>query len=233
MRITISGGAGSSSRGASIKSWAVSFNGVTKSSNYSTSAVNFDFGVPTTSGTYNVSLVVTDSRGVASSAAIKSLTIHPYSNPSLYVDLNRVNGYEANVTLDITARVTTSTGFTNNIKTCTWIRRSVSDSSTTSSKTISAAIGLTSYSATTTNFDTPSIDSGYWYDFKMTDQLDTEVSITVFVAEGRPALIIAEDGSVGIGSYAGDDCKCHIGGTLKVDEDIIIFANTENGDRML
>ena len=231
LRITISGGAGSSSSGASIKSWAVSFNGVTKSSNYSTSAVNFDFGVPTTSGTYNVSLVVTDSRGVASSAAIKSLTVHPYSNPSLYVELNRVNGYEANVTLDITARVTTSTGFTNNIKTCTWIRRSVSDSSTTSSKTISAAIGLTAYSATTANFDTPSIDSGYWYDFRMTDQLNTQVSVTVFVAEGRPALIIAEDGSVGIGSYAGDDCKCHIGGTLKVDEDIIIFANTENGDK--
>ncbi len=220
LRVIIAGGSGTGKNGATIKTWTVNFNGVTKSSNYSGSAVNFDFGIPSTSGTFNISFTVTDSRGLTSSAAIKPITIHPYGNPSLSVSLSRVNGYEANVTLAINARVVTSSGFSNSIKTCSCVR---SDNVT---KNISGAIGKTSYNTSLNNFDTPAIEKSYNYTFTLTDQLNTKAIVVVFVGEGRPALIIAENGTVGIGSYVDDGYKCQIGGNLRVDGDIYINSNT-------
>lgn len=220
LRVIIAGGSGTGKNGATIKTWTVNFNGVTKSSNYSGSAVNFDFGIPSTSGTFNISFTVTDSRGLTSSAAIKPITIHPYRNPSLSVSLSRVNGYEANVTLAINARVVTSSGFSNSIKTCSCVR---SDNVT---KNISGAIGKTSYNTSLNNFDTPAIEKSYNYTFTLTDQLNTKATVVVFVGEGRPALIIAENGTVGIGSYVDDGYKCQIGGNLRVDGDIYINSNT-------
>ena len=220
LRVIIAGGSGTGKNGATIKTWTVNFNGVTKSSNYSSGDINFDFGIPSTSGTFNISFTATDSRGLTSSAVIKPITVHPYGNPFLNVSLSRVNGYEANVTLSINAKVITSSGFSNSIKTCSCTR------SDNIIKNVPNAIGKTSYITSINSFDTPEIEKSYNYTFTLTDQLDSKVTVTVFIGEGRPALIIAENGTVGIGSYVDDGYKCQIGGDLRVDGSIYINSNT-------
>ena len=77
---------------------------VSKESIYSsTSQVDFSFGSIATSGTYTIKIYAVDSRGNTSSTIQKTFYVLPYHQPTATIELSRLNDYEQETVIKITA----------------------------------------------------------------------------------------------------------------------------------
>ena len=91
----------------SISKYTFTLNGVTKES--TSAGGTIDFGVINSSSNLTLTMVVTDSRGLTSSAT-KTITMLAHSNPNAIVTLNRKNNYEDESYLTVDGSISSVNG---------------------------------------------------------------------------------------------------------------------------
>lgn len=92
---------------ASISKYSFTLNGVTKTSTSAGGTV--DFGKVNSANNLILTMVVTDSRGLTSSAT-KTITMLEHSNPNAIVTLNRLNNYEDETYLTVDGSISSVNG---------------------------------------------------------------------------------------------------------------------------
>lgn len=99
LRVTFTNATGN--KGATITQYTVTVNGVTKTA---TAGGFLDFGTVNTSQNTEIVVIVEDSRGLATKVR-KTVTILPYSTPTMAVTLERLNNYEDETYLTVKASI--------------------------------------------------------------------------------------------------------------------------------
>lgn len=215
--------------GASMVSYTATLNGVSKTANYSSSStITFDFGVVNASTNVTLYMKAIDSRG-NSTTTTKTVTIIPYSTPSVSATVKRANGFEADTTINLSGTISAlNVGGTNKnsiVATEYRYKENISSASYPSAWTALAytANGL-SYSVTP---QTITLDQtkGFSFEIRTTDVLGT-TTVTKVVSVGQPILFIDTDrNSVGIGMFTKASNSLETKGPVKT-----INANNEGAE---
>ena len=161
---------------ATLKSVAVTLNGVTKSANLSGSSVSsstINFGTVNSSQNINASIVITDSRGNKSTYS-KAITVWAWSLPSAIITCQRENNYYDETNINVNADYSSLNG--NNTITITYQYKKTTDSSYSQAQTLQDDV--------TTTF---SIDNEYAWNIKVviTDLLGS-TTYNLFIDKGIP-----------------------------------------------
>ncbi|MGG1916056.1 DUF859 family phage minor structural protein [Priestia megaterium] len=191
--------------GASMVKYTATLNGVSKTVNYSSSStITFDFGTVNASQNLTLYMKAIDSRG-NSTTTTKTVTIIPYTTPSVSATAKRANGFEADTTISLSGSISALSvgGTTKNSVVAAEYRykENISTASYPSAWTpfTYTTSGLT-YTATP---QTITLDQtkGYSFEIRTTDKLGT-TTVTKIVSVGQPILFIDTDkSSVGIGMF--------------------------------
>ena len=161
---------------ATLKSVAVTINGVTKSANLSSSSVGsstINFGTINVAQNTNASIVITDSRGNKSTYS-KAITIWNWSLPSAIITCQRENNFYDETNINVNADYSSLNG-ANDI-TITYQYKKTTDSTYSQAQTLQDDV--------TTQF---SIDNEYAWNIKVTitDLLGT-TTYNLFIDKGIP-----------------------------------------------
>lgn len=191
--------------GASMVSYTATLNGVSKTANYSSSStITFDFGVVNANTNVTLYMKAIDSRG-NSTTTTKTVTIIPYSTPSVNATVKRANGFEADTTINLSGSISAlnvdGTNKNKIVATEYRYKENVSSASYPSAWTdLPFTTNGLSYSVTP---QTITLDQtkGFSFEIRTTDVLGTE-TVTKVVSVGRPILFIDTDrNSVGVGMF--------------------------------
>ena len=161
---------------ATLKSVAVTLNGVTKSANLSGSSVSsstINFGVVNSAQNINASIVITDSRGNKSTYS-KAITVWSWSLPSAIITCQRQNNFYDETNINVNADYSSLNG--QNQITITYQYKKTTDSTYSQAQTLQDDV--------TTQF---SIDNEYAWNIKVTitDLLGT-TTYNLFIDKGIP-----------------------------------------------
>ena len=161
---------------ATLKTVAVTLNGVTKSVNLSGTSVGsstINFGTVNSSQNINASIVITDSRGNKSTYS-KAITMWAWSLPSAIITCQRENNYYSETNINVNADYSSLNG--NNTITITYQYKKTTDSTYSQPQTLQDDV--------TTQF---SIDNTYAWNIKVTitDLLGT-TTYNIFIDKGIP-----------------------------------------------
>ena len=191
--------AATGNKGASISSYKFTFNGITKNTAFNT-ACSFDKAPA--SGTYSVTLTVTDSRGF-SRAVSKNITIYGYQDPYLTPKLQRENNFDKQVYLSVTGKYAT----VNDKNSIEYVRYRWGETTAACKaenwkdlnyKTTSGNINVSQFEIDQTNgFD---ISKSYYFEFDVKDKHIHKESSLILDA-GTPILFISDNNKVGINRY--------------------------------
>ena len=221
--LTASVGAGTAKKGATIKSYSTTINGVTKAGNGS-----INFGTINLATNGELITTVTDSRGNTATVK-KTVTVDDWSIPIASVQLYRVNNYETSSRLKVDC--TYSSLNSKNTITCQYCYKKTSDS-TYSSWTAIANNTLT----------TISLDNQYDFNVKIRiqDRLSGWIEATNILPKGVPIFFIDIDKhSVGVNclpefaeSFEVDGRISCTGGLSAGGDGIIVGNLFANGNRV-
>lgn len=199
LKITIPASSATSKYGATLVTYAVSVNGVEKTAAYSSSTVVVDFGTVNVGTNTTAQVSVIDSRGVRTTKTI-TITVFPYSNPTVIGSAARANGFDSNTTLS--ASGTLSSVNAKNGLTFTRYRYKLTTTGTWGSW-ISLTPTVTN-GTFTTNAPVVSLDNSLTYnlEFNVTDKFDGTSTASVYLDMGKPIMFVDKaHKSVGIGKF--------------------------------
>jgi hypothetical protein len=188
--------------GATISSYTVTLNGVSKTLPYSSSStLVFDMGVVNAATNVTLKVEAVDSRGFKN-ATTKTVTILPYSTPSLSANIRRKNGFEADTLIDLKSTISSLSGKNDVVLSSGAQYRYKENVSSASFPTAWTNLTLTKNSLTfTATQQTVTLDQAkaYIFEIRVTDKLGNTVQ-TKTVAVGKPDFMIdVYKHSVGVG----------------------------------
>ena len=194
-------GTATAKNGASIVSYAATCNGVTESN---TDGSEIDLDVIAKSGSLDVVVTATDSRGYTVSST-QTITVIAYAKPKVSsVSLRRTNDIEAEMQLTFNGSIspiTVSGTQKNSLKYVQYRYKLTSSSSYGSYTTITSSVTQSGTSFSFSNLELCSLDANSSYDFHLyiRDQLNTLSSLSLYftIPQGTP-LVALRKKKVGI-----------------------------------
>ena len=166
-RLTVTPGTAAARNGASIVSYSAVCSGVTKSN---TTSAALSLGTIDTSGTRDITLTVTDSRGYTASVT-QSVTVVPYSKPRVSsVSLRRTNDIETEMQLVFNGSISPITvdgTQKNSLLYARYRYKLTSASSYNSYSSILGSVTATGSSFSFSNLELCNLDSESSYDFHL------------------------------------------------------------------
>lgn len=193
-RLTVTPGTATAKNGASIVSYSAVCSGVTKSN---TTGAALSLGTIGTSGTRDITLTVTDSRGYTASVT-KSVTVVPYSKPKVNsVSLRRTNEIETEMQLVFNGSISAITvdGAQKNSLLYVRYRYKLTSASSYSAYTsILASVTANGTSFSFSNLELCNLNAEASYDFhlQIRDKLDSLTSLDLYfvVPQGTPLVAL-------------------------------------------
>ena len=218
-RLTVTPGTATARNGASIVSYSAVCSGVTKSN---TTGAALSLGTIGTSGTRDITLTVTDSRGYTASVT-QSVTVVPYSKPRVSsVSLRRSNDIETEMQLVFNGSISPITvdGTQKNSLLYARYRYKLTSASSYNSYTnILGSVTATSSSFSFSNLELCNLDSESSYDFhlQIRDQLNSLTSLDLYfvVSQGTP-LVALRKKMVGINTPS-PETALHVVGDTRIE----------------
>ena len=222
-RLTVTPGTATARNGASIVSYSAVCSGVTKSN---TTGAVLSLGTIGTSGTRDITLTVTDSRGYTASVT-QSVTVVPYSKPRVSsVSLRRTNDIETEMQLVFNGSISPITvdGTQKNSLFYARYRYKLTSASSYNSYTnILGSVTATSSSFSFSNLELCNLDSESSYDFhlQIRDQLNSLTSLDLYfvVSQGTP-LVALRKKMVGINTPS-PEAALHVVGDTRIEGTLI------------
>lgn len=222
-RLTVTPGTATARNGASIVSYSAVCSGVTKSN---TTGAALSLGTIGTSGTRDITLTVTDSRGYTASVT-QSVTVVPYSKPRVSsVSLRRTNDIETEMQLVFNGSISPITvdgTQKNSLLYARYRYKLTSASSYNSYTSILGSVTATSSSFSFFNLELCNLDSESSYDFhlQIRDQLNSLTSLDLYfvVSQGTP-LVALRKKMVGINTPS-PEAALHVVGDTRVEGTLI------------
>lgn len=202
----------------------------------SSSTLFLDFGAFSQSGTVKINIEAVDSRGNISNLISKSFQVYLYHNPSIDLNLSRVNNFEKETSLVINgyiSRVYTSSN-RNSLQSLKY-RYRIQNGSWTSYATISpsSSVSGNDFKILYSNalFITLDNQKSYDFEFVITDKMQSITYVTS-VGQGSPLMTVSDNGTVSIGEIPNQDnlssnCK------LIVASDVIVTDSESNQRKVL
>ena len=202
----------------------------------SSSTLFLDFGAFSQSGTVKINIEAVDSRGNISNLISKSFQVYLYHNPSIDLNLSRVNNFEKETSLVINgyiSRVYTSSN-RNSLQSLKY-RYRIQNGSWTSYATISpsSSVSGNDFKILYSNalFITLDNQKSYDFEFVITDKMQSITYVTS-VGQGSPLMTISDNGTVLIGEIPNQDnlsnnCK------LIIASDVIVTDSESNQRKVL
>lgn len=218
-RLTVTPGTAAARNGASIVSYSAVCSGVTKSN---TTGETLSLGTIGTSGTRDITLTVTDSRGYTASVT-QSVTVVPYSKPRVSsVSLRRTNDIETEMQLVFNGSISPITvdgTQKNSLLYARYRYKLTSASSYNSYTSILGSVTATGSSFSFSNLELCNLDSESSYDFhlQIRDQLNSLTSLDLYfvVSQGTP-LVALRKKMVGINTPS-PEAALHVVGDTRVE----------------
>lgn len=222
-RLTVTPGTAAARNGASIVSYSAVCSGVTKSN---TTGAALSLGTIGTSGTRDITLTVTDSRGYTASVT-QSVTVVPYSKPRVSsVSLRRTNDIETEMQLVFNGSISPITvdGTQKNSLLYARYRYKLTSASSYNSYTnILGSVTATGSSFSFSNLELCNLDSESSYDFhlQIRDQLNSLTSLDLYfvVSQGTP-LVALRKKMVGINTPS-PEAALHVVGDTRIEGTLI------------
>ena len=202
----------------------------------SSSTLFLDFGAFSQSGTVKINIEAVDSRGNISNLISKSFQVYLYHNPSIDLNLSRVNNFEKETSLVINgyiSRVYASSN-RNSLQSLKY-RYRIQNGSWTSYATISpsSSVSGNDFKILYSNalFITLDNQKSYDFEFVITDKMQSITYVTS-VGQGSPLMTISDNGTVLIGEIPNQDnlsnnCK------LIIASDVIVTDSESNQRKVL
>lgn len=210
-------GTATAKNGASIVSYAATCNGVTESN---TDGTEIDLDTIAKSGTLDVVVTATDSRGYTVSST-QQITVIAYAKPKVSsVSLRRTNDIEAEMQLTFNGSIspiTVSGTQKNSLKYVQYRYKLTSASSYGSYTSILASVTQSGTSFSFSNLELCSLDANSSYDFHLyiRDQLNTLSSLSLYftIPQGTP-LVALRKKKVGINTPTPEAALHVVGDTI-------------------
>lgn len=183
---------------------------ISKEATYSsTDQVDFIFGAITTSGTYTINIYAIDSRGNASSTIQKTFYVLPYHQPTATIELSRLNDYEQETVIKITAYYSKLKVGSTNKNTTFNVKYRYAEAGTTLSGNYTAVTGWSSSDygdsdIKATMSQNPFVNlndnsnNSYTFEFQITDKFSM-VMDTKSIEQGIPLTFQGVNGQMSIG----------------------------------
>lgn len=193
-RLTVTPGTATAKNGASIVSYSAVCSGVTKSN---TTGAALSLGTIGTSGTRDITLTVTDSRGYTASVT-KSVTVVPYSKPKVNsVSLRRTNEIETEMQLVFNGSISAITVDGAQKNSLLYVRyryKLTSASSYNAYTSILTSVTASGTSFSFSNLELCNLNAEASYDFhlQIRDKLDSLTSLDLYfvVPQGTPLVAL-------------------------------------------
>ena len=193
-RLTVTPGTATAKNGASIVSYSAVCSGVTKSN---TTGAALSLGTIGTSGTRDITLTVTDSRGYTASVT-KSVTVVPYSKPKVNsVSLRRTNEIEMEMQLVFNGSISAITVDGAQKNSLLYVRyryKLTSASSYNAYTSILASVTASGTSFSFSNLELCNLNAEASFDFhlQIRDKLDSLTSLDLYfvVPQGTPLVAL-------------------------------------------
>ena len=193
-RLTVTPGTATAKNGASIVSYSAVCSGVTKSN---TTGAALSLGTIGTSGTRDITLTVTDSRGYTASV-IKSVTVVPYSKPKVNsVSLRRTNEIETEMQLVFNGSISAITVDGAQKNSLLYVRyryKLTSASSYNAYTSILSSVTASGTSFSFSNLELCNLNAEASYDFhlQIRDKLNSLTSLDLYfvVPQGTPLVAL-------------------------------------------
>ena len=222
-RLIVTPGTATARNGASIVSYSAVCSGVTKSN---TTGTALSLGTIGTSGTRDITLTVTDSRGYTA-AVTQSVTVVPYSKPKVSsVSLRRTNDIETEMQLVFNGSISPITVDGTQKNSLLYVRyryKLTSASSYNSYTSILGSVTATGSSFSFSNLELCNLNSESSYDFhlQIRDQLNSLTSLDLYfvVSQGTP-LVALRKKKVGINTPS-PEAALHVVGDTRIEGTLI------------
>lgn len=222
-RLTVTPGTATAKNGASIVSYSAVCSGVTKSN---TTGAALSLGTIGTSGTRDITLTVTDSRGYTASVT-KSVTVVPYSKPKVNsVSLRRTNEIETEMQLVFNGSISAITVDGAQKNSLLYVRyryKLTSASSYNAYTSILSSVTASGTSFSFSNLELCNLNAEASYDFhlQIRDKLDSLTSLDLYfvVPQGTP-LVALRKKMVGINT-PNPAAAIHVVGDTRIEGTLI------------
>ena len=202
--------------GVSVSNYAISFTGQSKTVAYSSSsAVTINLDPPSESGTGNLVVAAVDSLSL-SKAVTKSVTIYPWSKPTISATIERVNNFETTSKINASGVYSPIiiNGVVKNTLSFEYRTKKSSDSNWSSWTTRTVTISNNNWSISNLSV---SLDNNYQWDVQVRIvDLFTSTTIDLSLPVGMPNFFIGTDGRVSIGMKPGKTLPSGNRGQLEV-----------------
>lgn len=162
---------------ATPKNYTASFNGVSKTITYSSTATTkCSFGVVNATGSKEVSVRAYDSRTL-STLAKKSIPVYDYYVPKVYIDVKRINNFGENATLKVTGNycsLVVNNVAKNTIKSCKYRYREKDGETWSDWLTLTTTLNgeKGTFTCNTVNLEKFNNDISYEFEVQATDSLN-------------------------------------------------------------
>lgn len=195
-----SGNKATANKGASMVSYTATINGVPTNISYTTSTINQSLGTVNAGSDQTLAVTATDSRGNTTTVNT-TVTMVPYSNPTISATGTREDGFGEDTTIDITAGYSTitvsgtpknSVNNTNGIGYKVW---AVGDSEPGSYTNVASTYSGGNVTITSDPIETLDQDTEFNVKVKITDALNT-TTFSFVVGIGKAALRLGTDGKI-------------------------------------
>lgn len=228
-KLTVTPGTATAKNGASIVSYSAVCSGVTKSN---TTGAALALGEIGTSGTRDITLTVTDSRGYTASVT-KSVTVVAYSKPKVNsASLRRTNDIETEMQLVFDGNISPITVGGTQKNSLLYVRYRYKLTSATSYNTYTSILGSVTANSTGFSFSNLELcnlnsESSYDFHLQIRDKLDSLTSLDLYfvVSQGTP-LVALRKKMVGINT-PNPEAALHVVGDVKVEG--TLSANSFSG----
>lgn len=222
-RLTVTPGTATAKNGASIVSYSAVCSGVTKSN---TTGAALSLGTIGTSGTRDITLTVTDSRGYTASVT-KSVTVVPYSKPKVNsVSLRRTNEIETEMQLVFNGSISAITVDGAQKNSLLYVRyryKLTSASSYNAYTSILSSVTASGTSFSFSNLELCNLNAEASYDFHLQiwDKLNSLTSLDLYfvVPQGTP-LVALRKKMVGINT-PNPAAALHVVGDTRIEGTLI------------
>lgn len=218
-KLTVTPGTATAKNGASIVSYSAVCSGVTKSNTTGAALALEAIG---TSGTRDITLTVTDSRGYTASVT-KSVTVVAYSKPKINsASLRRTNDIETEMQLVFDGSISPITVGGTQKNSLLYVRYRYKLTSASSYNSYTSILGSVTANGTSFSFSNLELcnlnsESSYDFHLQIRDKLDSLTSLDLYfvVSQGTP-LVALRKKMVGINT-PNPEAALHVVGNVKVE----------------
>lgn len=209
-------------KGATILRYTYNINGINLEQSYSTSTINKDFGVITAASNQVLAITAYDSRGNLTTVT-KTVLMVPYSAPVIKATAIRLNGFEADTTINLEGTISPVlvAGVSKNTiaEDAVQYRYKENDGAFGEWQVMERQMTDTVKLSTTEEYLSLANTSIFTFEFNAVDTFGSK-TVTIIVDRGKPLFMISDNlKSIGIGKMPeGAD-------TVDVDDDITMYAH--------